>query len=301
MPSTRELRLRVRSIKNLAQVTRALETVSASYVRRAIQAVQATKPYAEKSWKVLIHLARQPGHQNLHPLLAERQEIRKVLVVMVSGDRGLAGAYNVNILRHTLNRFAGLKAPVSYVAVGRKGRDLLIRRRKDVIADFSHLPNPPSFADVSAIGRLVVDDFQRGRYDQVWIAFTEFINMVEQRPVVRKLLPLEVEYAADGEKSGDPYNVTHHRSSAVFIYEPDQNELLNEIVPRFTALQIYQSILSAQASEHAARMVAMRNATQSANELIEALQLEYNKLRQQLITNEMLDISGGAEALAHEA
>lgn len=298
MPSTRELRLRVRSIKNLAQVTRALETVSASYVRRAVQAVQATKPYAEKSWKVLIHLARQPGHQTLHPLLAERQDVRKLLVVMVSGDRGLAGAYNVNILRQTLNRFADSKTPVSYVAVGRKGRDLLIRRRKDVVADFSHLPNPPGYADVSAIGRLVVEDFQQGKFDEVWIAFTEFVNMVDQRPVVRKLLPLEVKYIPEGENVGEQYNVTHHRSNAVFIYEPDQNELLNEIVPRFTAIQIYQSILSAQASEHAARMVAMRNATQSANELIDALQLEYNKLRQQLITNEMLDISGGAEALA---
>ncbi len=298
MPSTRELRLRVRSIKNLAQVTRALETVSASYVRRAIQAVQATKPYAEKSWKVLLHLARQPGHQNLHPLLAERQDVRKVLVIMVSGDRGLAGAYNVNILRQTLNHFADSKAPVSYVAVGRKGRDLLVRRRKDVIADFSHLPNPPSYADISAIGRLVVEDFQQGKFDQVWIAYTDFINMIDQQPVIRKLLPLEVKYANEGDNVGDRYNVTHHQSNAVFIYEPDQTELLNEIVPRFTAIQIYQSILAAQASEHAARMVAMRNATQSANELIVALQLEYNKLRQQLITNEMLDISGGAEALA---
>lgn len=300
MPSTRELRLRVRSIKNLAQVTRALETVSASYVRRAIQAAHATKPYAEKSWKVLLHLARQPGRQNLHPLLADRKQVRKILVIMVSGDRGLAGAYNVNILRKTLNWFLDSPAPVSYVTVGRKGRDLLMRRQKDVIAEFSQLPNPPSYADVSAIGRLVVDDFQQGRCDEVWIAFTEFVNMVDQQPVVRKLLPLDVRFVPDGEDAGDRYNVTHTQSKAVFIYEPDQEELLNEIVPRFTALQIYQSILSAQASEHAARMVAMRNATQSANELIDALQLEYNKLRQQLITNEMLDISGGAEALAQD-
>jgi F-type H+-transporting ATPase subunit gamma len=300
MPSTRELRLRVRSIKNLAQVTRALETVSASYVRRAVQAVQATRPYAEKAWKVLIHLARQPGHNHLHPLLAARPEVRKVLVVMVSGDRGLAGAYNVNILRHTLGEFASSAAPVSYVAVGRKGRDLLIRRRQQVIADFSHLPNPPAYADVSAIGRLVVDDFQQGLYDQVWIAYTEFVNLMVQRPAMRKLLPLEVEYVPVGEAAGEQANVTHHQSNAVFVYEPEQEDLLNEIVPRFTALQIYQSILSAQASEHAARMVAMRNATQSANELIDTLQLEYNKLRQQLITNEMLDISGGAEAQAQE-
>lgn len=297
MPSTRELRLRVRSIKNLAQVTKALETVSASYVRRAVQATLATRPYAEKAWKVLVHLARQPGHTTLHPLLTERPEVRNVLVVMVSGDRGLAGAYNVNILRQTLSHFANTEVPVSYVAVGRKGRDLLLRRRKNVIADFSQLPNPPTYMDVSAIGRLVVDDFQNNVYDQVYIAYTEYVNMVTQKPTIRKLLPLEV-HVKEGDASDDQSLESASPSNAVFVYEPDQEELLNEIVPRFTALQIYQAILSAQASEHAARMVAMRNATESANELISVLQLEYNKLRQQLITSEMLDISGGAEALA---
>lgn len=294
MPSTRELRLRVRSIKNLGQVTRALETVSASYVRRAVQATTATRPYAEKAWQVLVHLARQPGGTSLHPLLTDRPNVRKVLVVMISGDRGLAGAYNVNILRHTLLHFRDFSMPVDYVTVGRKGRDLLLRRGKNLIAEFSQLPNPPSFADVSPIGRLVVDDFLEGTYDEVYIAYTEYINMINQRPVVRKLLPFsEAEHADRGE--GTP---SANHSNAVFTYEPDQEELLNEIVPRFTALQIYQAILSAQASEHAARMVAMRNATESANELIGVLQLEYNKLRQQLITSEMLDISGGAEALS---
>jgi F-type H+-transporting ATPase subunit gamma len=295
MPSTRELRLRVRSIKNLAQVTRALETVSASNVRKAVQATLATRPYAEKAWQVLTHLARQPGHTNLHPLLTERSDVNKILVLMISSDRGLAGAYNVNILRTTLYRFADSAVPVSYVAVGRKGRDLLIRRRADVIAEFSNLPSPPSFMDVSAIGRMLVDEFEQGNYDQVYIAYTEYISMINQRPVVRKLLPLE--FDSSGE-SGSPGTPGAKANGGVFAYEPDQTELLNEIVPRFTALQVYQAIISAQASEHAARMVAMRNATESANELISILQLEYNKLRQQLITNEMLDISGGAEALS---
>lgn len=296
MASTRELRLRVRSIKNLAQVTRALETVSAAYVRKAVQANLATKPYAEKAWKVLLHLARQPGHAHLHPLLNARPTVRRTLVVLISGDRGLAGAYNVNILRAALSQFASLPNPVAYLAIGRKGRDLLFRRHKEVIAEFSRLPNPPSFMDVSAIGRLVVDDYEKGRFDEVYIATTEFISMAVQRPVIRKLLPLQVVYSADSPT--EVHNITHTRSNAVFTYEPDQQELLHQIIPRFTALQIYQAILSAQASEHAARMAAMHNATQSANELIGVLQLEYNKLRQQLITNEMLDISGGAEALA---
>lgn len=291
MASAREMRLRIRSIKNLSQVTRALETVSASKVRKATAAVTATRPYAEKAWKVLIHLARQPGANSLHPLLTERKTVNKVLVILISGDRGLAGAYNVNILRHTLLYFRDFETPVSYVSVGRKGRDLLLRRRKNVIAEFNDLPTPPTFLDVSPIGRLVVDDFLNGEYDQVYLAYTEFQNMIRQETVVRKLLPLEVKYDGQGD------NVTHHHTSSVFTYEPDQGELLSQIIPRFTALQVYKAILSAQASEHAARMVAMRNATDNAMDLVEALQLEYNKARQQAITNDILDIAGGAEAL----
>lgn len=295
MPSARDMRLRIKSVKNISQITRAQQTVSASYVRRAIQAVTATRPYAEKAWKVLVHLARQPGHANLHPLLAERTQVRKVLVVLVTSDRGLAGAYNVNIVRHTLEHFRDFPAPVSYITVGRKGRDMLVRRRRNIIADFGDLRTPPTFLDVSAIGRLAVEEFLKGEVDQVYLAYTDFINMISQKTVVRKLLPLQVVFGADGE---DPYNVTHHPSNAVFTYEPNQEELLNEIIPRFTGLQVYQAILSSQASEHAARMVAMRNATDNAIELVGMLQLEYNKARQQSITSEMLDIAGGAEALS---
>jgi len=293
MASTREMRLRIKSVKNIAQVTRALETVSASKVRRAMAAVSASKPYAEKAWKVLIHLARQPGHTSLHPLLTERTRVRNVLVVMVSSDRGLAGAYNVNILRHTLQYFQSFSQPISYVSVGRKGRDMLIRRRKRVIAEFSNLPSPVGFNDVSAIGKLVVDEYLNESADQVYLAYTDFNNLLSQTPVVRKLLPLEVRY----EKEEDNDLSTTHASNSVFLYEPDENELLDAIVPRFIGVQVYQAILTSQASEHAARMVAMRNATDNANELLSDLQLQYNKFRQQLITNEMIDIAGGAEAL----
>ena len=130
MASIREMRLRIKSVKSLAQVTRALETVSASKVRKAVQANAASKPYSEKSWKVLLHLARQPGRNSLHPLLSERKEVKKVLVIMVTGDRGLAGSYNVNILRNTLFHFDNLGFPVSYICVGKKGRDLLLRTER---------------------------------------------------------------------------------------------------------------------------------------------------------------------------
>jgi F-type H+-transporting ATPase subunit gamma len=293
MASAREMRLRIRSVKNISQVTRALEAVSASKVRKAVAAVTATRAYATKAWQVLTHIARQPGRAVLHPLLAHRPAINNILVVVISGDRGLAGAYNTNIIRFVTQRFDHSEVPVRYLAVGHKGRDLLLRRRKRVIAEFANLPAAPSFADVSAIGRAAVDEFLNGEVDEVYLVYTDFINMVRQEPVIKKLLPLEVE---DGVGRVEEY--AHPRLSAAYIYEPTEEELLDEIIPRFTALQVYQAILESLASEHAARMVAMSNATENAIELVSHLQLQYNKARQQTITNDLLDIAGGAEALA---
>ncbi len=295
MPNAREVQLRIRSVKNIAQVTRALQAVSASKVRKAMQAMMNTRPYATKAWQVLTHIAGQPGRETLHPLLTRRDQVKNQLVVLVSGDRGLAGAYNTNIVRFVLERFGKSEIPVSYITVGRKGRDLMLRRRQKVIAEFSNLPAAPSFADVSAIGRLAVDDFLSGEVDEVYLVYTDFVNLVKQVPTIKKLLPLEVQ---DVEGRVQSFAKSARGPSASYIYEPGQTEILDEIVPRFTALQVYQAIMESSASEHAARMVSMKNATDSATALAGALQLEYNKARQQTITNEMLDIAGGAEALA---
>ncbi len=293
MASAREMRMRIRSVKNISQVTRALEAVSASKVRKAMAAVSATQAYASKAWQVLTHIARQPGRENLHPLLTRRSQVRNILVLVVSGDRGLAGAYNTNVIRYVTQRFGLSETPVRYIAVGRKGRDMLMRRRRQVIAEFSNLPAAPSFADVSAIGRMAVDEYLKGHADEVYLIYTDFVNMARQETVVNKLLPLEV---SDGTGRVETYE--HKHLTAAYIYEPAESEILDEIVPRFTALQVYQAILESLASEHAARMVAMRNATDNALELVEDLQLQYNKARQQTITNDLLDIAGGAEALA---
>ncbi len=173
-----------------------------------------------------------------------------------------------------------------------KGRDLLVRRRKPLVADFSNLPAAPAFADVSAIGRLAVDEFRKGATDEVYLVYTDFINTARQVTTMKKLLPLELggtERVMEFEKRNGPV--------AAYEYEPDMREILDEIIPRFTALQVYQAILESQASEHAARMVAMHSATDNARELAEAYELQYNKMRQQTITNDILDIVGGAEAL----
>ena len=258
-------------------------------------ALMQTRPYATKAWQVLTHIARQPGRDNLHPLLMQRQNISAGLVIVITSDRGLAGAYNTNIIRFTLQHFSQYPHPIRYIAVGRKGRDLLLRLRKNVIAEFSNLPAAPTFNDVSAIGELAIDEFLSHNVDEVFLVYTDFVNMVRQLPAVKKILPLEYEHEEERVESFELN--ARHRINATYIYEPDMNTILDRIVPRFTALQVYQAILEAQASEHAARMVAMKNATDAATELAASLQLEYNKARQQVITNEMLDIAGGAEAL----
>jgi F-type H+-transporting ATPase subunit gamma len=295
MPSAREVRLRIRSVKNIAQVTRALQAVSASKVRKAMQAVLHTRPYATKAWQVLTHIAGQPGRETLHPLLTSHKEVKKVLVVLLTGDRGLAGAYNTNIVRFATQNFDDYPVPVVYLTVGRKGRDLMLRRGKNILAEFSNLPAAPAFADVSAIGRIAVDEFLQGSVDEVYLVYTDFVNMVRQIPTIKKLLPLEVTTGTGRVQEFDP---AARGPAAAYIYEPGQAEILDEIVPRFTSLQVYQAILESLASEHAARMVAMKNATDAATELASALTLQYNKARQQSITSEMLDIAGGTEALS---
>jgi F-type H+-transporting ATPase subunit gamma len=292
MASAREMRMRIRSIKNISQVTHALEAVSASKVRKAVAAVTTTRPYATKAWQVLMHISRQPGRTSLHPLLARRPKVHNVLVVVISGDRGLAGAYNSNVIRFVIQHFDHLEVPVRYIAVGSKGRDMLLRHHKQVVAEFAGLPAAPSFIDVSAIGHMAVDEFLKGEADEVYLAYTNFVNMGRQEPVIKKLLPLEV-----GDETGRVQNFAHQGLTAAYIYEPAEDELLDEIIPRFTALQVYQAILTSLASEHAARMVAMHNATDNAIELVVDLQLQYNKARQQTITSDLLDIVGGSEAL----
>ena len=292
MASAREMRQRIKSVRNISQVTRALEAVSAAKVRKSVQAVAATRPYATKAWQVLTHVAAQPGRQSLHPLLTVRPNPKAALAIVVTSDRGLAGAYNTNVIRFITQHFDKYRYPVKYIAVGRKGRDLMLRRRKPLLADFSNLPAAPSFADVSAIGRMAVTEFANGAADEVFLVYTDFINMSRQMATIKQLLPLAT--TAGGrvlelERNNGP--------AAAYEYEPDLREILDEIIPRFTALQVYQAILESQASEHAARMVAMHSATENAKDLAGAYELQYNKMRQQTITNDILDIVGGAEAL----
>ena len=288
MATAREVRLRIRSVKNIAQVTRALQTISASRVRKAQEAVLNSRPYARKALEILQHLSAIPEGEHVHPLLAKSPQERRSLVILITSDRGLAGAYNTNVLRIALERF---NQDESFLAIGRKGRDLLVRLGKNLVGEFSNLPPEPSFIDVSAIGQLAIEEFNKDEFDRVFLVYTDYINLLRQEPTIKQFLPLELEMVEKRPEVDD-------KPRASYIYEPGQFELIDLVLVRFIQLQLYEGYLESLASEHAARMVAMQNATDNALDLSAALTLEYNKARQLAVTSDILDIVGGAEALA---
>jgi F-type H+-transporting ATPase subunit gamma len=298
MANVRELKRHIKGVKSIAQVTRAMQMVAASRMRRAQDQVLATRPYSAKAWEVLVHLAAQHGGTRLiHPLLAQRSPVTRTGIVLITSDRGLCGAYNSNIIRATLHFMQGLGHPSSLITVGRRGRDFMVRHGGNVVAEFSNLPARPSLLDVTPIARAAIDDFRKQDYDEVYLAYTDFVNTINQKPTIRRLLPITPGPVESSVMRKYVSDVPTH-TAGEYIYEPDPYTVLNTVLPRFTELQIYQAVLEALASEHSARMVAMRSATDNANELIDHLTLTYYRARQEAITKEMLDIAGGAEALA---
>ncbi|MCS7178852.1 MAG: ATP synthase F1 subunit gamma [Anaerolineae bacterium] len=295
METLREIRRRIRSVQHLAQMTRAMEAVSASKVQKAQAAVLATRPYAYRAWEVIVNLSSGRGIP-LHPLLTLREPVRSVLIVVFTSDRGLCGAYNHNVVRTATDYAHRLEVPVRYVAVGKRGRNILWRLRAPLIAQFSGLPAVPRLTDITPIARLAMDEFLAGRSDEVLLVYTDFIHLLRQRPVVKRLLPLHPTRLDEQVVSEYVVDLQPARV-ADYIYEPSPEALLDVVLPRFTELQVYQAALEAAASEHAARRAAMRNATDNAEELLRDLTILRNKARQHAITRELLDIAGGAEAL----
>ena len=281
MPSLRQIRRRIRSVQNTAKITRAMEMVAAVKMRRAQEAVLATRPYAEKMTGLLADLAAMPPDDpaEVHPLL-QRREVKRLSVVHVTPDRGLCGALPGTLNRNVATFSLEAPGPVSIVAVGRKGRDFMARYGRDVRAVFTGLGERPNLADVTPIARLVIDDFTNGDVDAVYVAYGEYVSTMVQRPVLRRLLPVEPAVLPASHAVG-------------YIFEPQSMQLLAELLPRSVEMEIYHAVLEANASEQSARMVAMRSATENANDLVKDLTLVANKVRQETITNELLDIIGG--------
>jgi F-type H+-transporting ATPase subunit gamma len=274
-----------------------MQMVAASKMRRAQEQVLATRPYAEKAWEVLSHLSAQHGiDEEAHPLLQVR-DVELIGVVLITADKGLCGSYNHNMVQAALRYIRELPYPVELITVGKRGRDAMWRLRQNIVAEYSDLPPQPRLLDITPIARTVMDGFISGHYDAVYLAHTDFINTLVQRPAIWQLLPirpLQLGVSPVSEYRGQESSAP----GVEYLYEPDPQTILGTVLPRFTELQIYQAVLEALASEHSARMVAMRNATENANELLDDLTLTYNRARQEAITKEMLDIAGGAEALS---
>lgn len=288
MPSLRDIRRRIRSVTSTARITKAMEMVAAARMRRTQQRVLAGRPYAETIGAVLRDLAASSGFANgesSHPLL-ERRPVKRVGLVLFTSDRGLAGGLNANMTREASKMFIESSVPISVVAVGRKGRDFMVRLSRpdrELRAEFTGLGDSPSLLDIAPIARQVMDDYLDGYVDAVFVGYNRFVNTLVQRPVIEQVLPIAI-------PEGDSRPVD-------FIFEPNADDVLRQLAPRYVEMQIFHAMTEAIASEFSARMVAMRNATQSANDVITDLTLTANKLRQEAITSELLDLVGGVAAL----
>ncbi len=285
MADIRLIRRRIRGIRGISKITRAMEMIATSKMRRAQERGLAGRPYSEKMQQVLADLAAlsQAGDL-LHPLL-QRRPVANIAIVHITPDRGLCGGLNANLNRKAASFIMEQDVPVKVIAVGRKGRDFMGRHGRDIRAEFTQLGDKPSILDVLPIAHIVIDDYTNGVVDLVYLVYTKFVSTMAQRPILQQILPIE------------PAPIPRAQN-VDYIYEPDPGVVLGELLPRFVEMQVYHALLESIASEQSARMVAMRNATDSANELVDELTLTYNKARQESITKELLDITGGAAALA---
>ena len=286
MPSVREIRGRIKSTRNTARVTNAMQMVAASKMRRAQEQVVGSRPYAQKLRAVLAGLAAQGtgDGDDGHPLLLSRP-VKKVLLLEVTPDRGLAGGLPSNINRAAGRFLLAQGVPTTVVTVGRKGRDFMVRTGQDLQASFPGLGDNPSMSDCLPITAMLTQLYTDGLVDEVHIAYTRFVNTLIQEPVIAQLLPIN---PGELEEPGAP---------ADYQYEPDAAMVLNTLLPRFLDTQVYQAVLESNASEQSSRMVAMRAATDAAEEMVDSLTLELNKARQAMITAELLDLVGGVAAL----
>ncbi len=289
MANTQDIRRRIKSIRNIGQLTKAMQMVAASKMRRAQQQALAGRPYAALMNRVLVSLQKRTDPR-LHPLLNIR-DVKKELVLIISTDKGLAGALNTNLFREAAN-FEMSKT--AFVVTGRKARQFVARTKREMLADFE-LKDSPSFVETKAISKFCTEKFLNREVDKVSVLYTHFINTVNQKPVIQTLLPISAFDLPKGEKTEGAADDVDPMLG--YVFEPNAERVLDAVLPYYIQYQVYQMILDARASEHSARMVAMKNATDNAAQFIKDLTLEYNKMRQASITTELLEIATAQMAL----
>jgi len=287
LPAFRDIVRRIDSIKNTQKITKAMQVVAATRLRKAQQAVQASRPYSEKMVEVL-QTASERVTEYKHPFLV-RREGKRAVMVLITTDKGLAGAINVNSIR-AATRFMNEHYPQEqrYVTIGRKGRDFLLRYRRSVIAEVSGISDRPTVAEILPAITVALEEYTKGNTDAVLLCYEKWISTMRQEPTVQTLIPAEIPRREEGQSTGP---------RADYIYEPDPESVLDGLLPRYVETQIFQAVLENKASEYSAKMIAMQNATNAAGDLIQALTLYANKVRQAGITTELMEIVSGAEAM----
>jgi F-type H+-transporting ATPase subunit gamma len=286
LPAFRDIVRRIDSIRNTQKITKAMQVVAATRLRRAQAAVQATRPYSEKMVEVLQTTAERATEYR-HPFLV-RREGKRAVMILVTTDKGLCGAINVNNIRAATRYMNAHHAEGQrYVTVGRKGRDFLLRYRREVVAEVSGISDRPTVAEILPAITVALEEYTKGNTDAVLLCYSRWISTMKQEPVVQVLIPAEI--PGRGEAKAGP--------TADYIYEPDPESVLDGLLPRYVETQVFQAVLENKASEYSAKMIAMQNATNAAGDLINALTLYANKVRQAGITTELMEIVSGAEAM----
>ena len=285
MPAYRDIVRRIDSIKNTQKITKAMQVVAATRLRRAQAAVQATRPYAEKMLEVL-QTAGERATEYKHPFLV-RREGKRAVMILVTTDKGLCGAINVNNIRAATRYMNEHHTDDQrYVTLGRKGRDFLLRYRRQVIAEVSGISDRPTVAEILPAITVALEGYSRGNTDAVLLCYAKWVSTMRQESTVRVLIPAEI-----------PQREAGTAPPADYIYEPDPESVLDGLLPRYVETQVFQAVLENKASEYSAKMIAMQNATNAAGDLIDALTLFANKVRQAGITTELMEIVSGAEAM----
>lgn len=305
MATQKEVKNRIASIKNINKITRAMEMVAAARLRRAEQRIEDLRPYAEGMRKLTRRAAAQAGGIPRVPVLVEREEIERVGVVLITGDRGLAGAFNANIIREGMREASRVReqgADPSFVVVGRKGVSAMTFRKQDVSASYVGFTDRPAFANAREIGEALTARYVDEELDRVELVYNRFVSPLTQHVWRQTLLPLQQaevigEGVAEEEAAGEETEAERAQARSEWFYEPDPEELLARLIPEYVTISVYRALLESAASELGARMTAMRNAAENAESMIGDLTLEMNRVRQSEITQEILEVVAGAEAL----
>ncbi len=320
MANTKEIQRRIKSVNSTKKITKAMEMVAASKMRKAIEAVLHTRTYANLSWTTVINLANAINSGKIiHPLLCEKKHIKKIGIVLLTSNRGLCGGFNSTIINKThdsiikhLENKEKEKIKTEIIIVGKKGISIHTKYGYKIVAEFSKLDICSESIEARPIAKLIIGDFLSGKYDKIMLAFTDFVNASNQIPRIKQLLPVDItakedhlgvvgqdtRIGVDKEYIKEKENkYLKDKNTYVFTYEPSAEEVLDKMLPRLIEIQVFQALLESNASEHNARMTAMHQANEAASDLVEELTLFYNKVRQASITSEIAEISAGADAL----